>query len=65
MNQIKVWVQEQQIKKIKENGFPDSYSFQPKEGFVEMSISGDEFLKWQQKDKIQERANHGRQLLKD
>lgn len=65
--QVKVWIQENQVRNIWEKGFPDSYSLQSKEGFVEMTISSEEFLKWQMKEKnpIQERSRTGKQILND
>lgn len=67
MNQVKVWIHENQVKKVWEQGFPDSYSLQPKDGFVEMTISSEDFVKWQMKERnpIQERSRNGKQILND
>jgi hypothetical protein len=55
------------MKSINELGYPQSYSLQPSNGLVEMTITSEEFLQWQMKQSnpIQERSFTGKQLLRD
>jgi hypothetical protein len=65
--QVKVWVHPNEMKNINELGYPQSYSLQPSNGLVEMTITSDEFQQWQMKksNPIQERSFTGKQLLSD
>jgi hypothetical protein len=55
------------MKNINDKGFPNSYSLQLKEGMVEMTITSEEFQRWQMKERnpMVERSYTGKQLLND
>lgn len=67
MRQIRVWVHPKEIKNITEQGFPNTYSIQPEHGLVEMMISDEEFVTWQNRKgkAIQENEKSGKQMLFD
>lgn len=66
MKQVKVWVHPQEMSQINKNGYPNSYSLQFQTGLVEMTISSNEFEKWQRKEgnSVEERVTTRKQLLK-
>ena len=66
--QVKVWVNQNEIKNIHEQGFPNRYFFESQgKDFVEMTIGTEQFLEWQLKksNPIQERSRNGKQILND
>ncbi len=66
MRQVKVWVSPQEMNQINLKGYPNNYSLNPQQGLVEMTITSEEFQRWQSKEvnPVQERSNSGKQLLK-